>query len=526
VNLQFNGGKINIFFIGALDLQRTSLHPGRRFSNEGEKMLPDTVETALTFDDLLLVPCASEILPSEVNLETRLTDTIALKTPLVSSAMDTVTEYRTAIAMAREGGIGIIHKNMAIEEQVLMVERVKKSESGMIIDPITVTRNQSVAEVQEIMSTYKISGLPVLHQGKLAGIVTNRDLRFVSDDGLRVADVMTSKNLVTAKVGITLEQSKALLHEHRIEKLLVVDDEGGLTGLITIKDLEKIKKYPFSAKDSYGRLLVGAALGVGPNIERHAGMLINVGVDVVVIDSAHGHSKGVIEAVKRVKATYPELSVIAGNVATSEGTEDLIAAGANAVKVGIGPGSICTTRVVAGVGVPQMTALQKCVKVAMAKNIPIIADGGVKHSGDIAKAIGVGASTVMLGSLFAGTDETPGETFLYQGRTYKAYRGMGSLGAMSQAEGSADRYFQSEVEASSKLVPEGIEGKVPYRGPIASVLYQLLGGLRSGMGYVGAASITELQQRARFVRISAAGLRESHVHDVIITKEAPNYRTA
>ena len=489
-------------------------------------MLPDHVETALTFDDLLLVPSASEVLPNEVNLETRLTDTISLNTPLASSAMDTVTEHRTAIAMAREGGIGIIHKNMTIEQQATEVERVKKSESGMIIDPITVTQHQSVAEVQEIMSAYKISGLPVLHEGKLVGIVTNRDLRFVSDDGLRVADVMTSKNLVTAKVGIDLEHSKALLHEHRIEKLLVVDDKGGLKGLITIKDLEKIKKYPLAAKDQFGRLLVGAALGVGDNIESQAEMLIKAGVDVVVVDSAHGHSKGVLQAVTRVKAAFPEFSVIAGNVATGEGTEDLIKAGANAVKVGIGPGSICTTRVVAGVGVPQMTALQNCVKVANKYNIPIIADGGIKYSGDLAKAIGAGASTVMLGSLFAGTDETPGDTFLYQGRTYKGYRGMGSLGAMGQSEGSADRYFQSDVTSASKLVPEGIEGKVPYRGPLSTVIFQMIGGLRSGMGYVGAGTIPELQQKAKFVRISAAGLRESHVHDVIITKEAPNYRTA
>lgn len=490
-------------------------------------MLPDNIETALTFDDLLLVPSASEVLPDEVNLETRLTDTIQLKTPLVSSAMDTVTEHRTAIALAREGGIGIIHKNMTIEQQVLEVERVKKSESGMIIDPITVTQNQSVADVQKIMSTYKISGLPVLHEGKLAGIVTNRDLRFVSDDGLRVADVMTSKNLVTAKVGIDLEHSKALLHEHRIEKLLVVDDEGGLKGLITIKDLEKIRRYPLAAKDQFGRLLVGAALGVGPNIESQAEKLLGAGVDVVVVDSAHGHSHGVIRAVERVKGAFPDLSVIAGNVATGEGTEDLIRAGANGVKVGIGPGSICTTRVVAGVGVPQMTALQKCVKVAKKLDIPIIADGGIKYSGDLAKAIGAGASTVMLGSMFAGTDETPGDTFLYQGRTYKGYRGMGSLGAMSQTEGSADRYFQSEVAGTTnKLVPEGIEGKVPYRGPIATVIYQMIGGLRSGMGYVGAATIADLQEKARFVRISPAGLRESHVHDVIITKEAPNYRSA
>ena len=489
-------------------------------------MLPEQIETALTFDDLLLVPSASDVLPNEVSLETRLTDTINLKTPLVSAAMDTVTEHRTAIAMAREGGIGIIHKNMTIDQQVLEVERVKKSESGMIIDPITVTQDQSVAEVQDIMSSYKISGLPVLHEGKLVGIVTNRDLRFVSDDGLRVSDVMTSKNLVTAKAGITLEHSKALLHEHRIEKLLVVDEDGALKGLITIKDLEKIKKYPQAAKDRFGRLLVGAAIGVGKKLEENAERLLKVGVDVVVVDSAHGHSKGVIEAIKRLKAAYPNLSVIAGNIATGEGTEALIKAGANAVKVGIGPGSICTTRIVAGVGVPQMTALDNCVKVANKYNIPVIADGGIKHSGDLAKAIGAGASTIMLGSLFAGTDETPGDTFLYQGRTYKGYRGMGSLGAMSQTEGSADRYFQDGVTATSKLVPEGIEGKVPYRGPIINVLYQLLGGLRSGMGYCGAATIADLQKNAKFVKISAAGLRESHVHDVIITKEAPNYRTA
>jgi IMP dehydrogenase len=487
-------------------------------------MLPDNIETALTFDDLLLVPAASDVLPNEVSLATKLTDTITLNTPLVSSAMDTVTEYRTAIAMAREGGIGIIHKNMSIEQQAIEVERVKKSESGMIIDPITVNQNQSVNEVQEIMATYKISGLPVLHEGKLAGIVTNRDLRFVSDNDLRVADVMTSKNLVTARPGITLEHSKALLHEHRIEKLLVVDESGALKGLITIKDLEKIKKYPLAAKDSYGRLLVGAALGVGADIEANAEALIKVGVDVVVIDSAHGHSRGVIRGVEMVRTAFPNLQIIAGNVATEEATEDLIKAGVNAVKVGVGPGSICTTRIVAGIGVPQMTAICNCVKAGTRYGIPIIADGGIKHSGELAKAIGAGASTIMIGSLFAGTDETPGETFLYQGRTYKGYRGMGSLGAMSQ--GSSDRYFQSNINTTSKLVPEGIEGKVPYRGPINSVIYQLLGGLRSGMGYVGAATIEDLQKKAKFVRISPAGLRESHVHDVIITKEAPNYRTA
>ncbi|MGL1932383.1 MAG: IMP dehydrogenase [Desulfotalea sp.] len=490
-------------------------------------MLPDNIETALTFDDLLLVPSASEVLPSEVNLATRLTDTINLNTPLISSAMDTVTEHRSAIAMAREGGIGVIHKNMTIAKQVLEVEKVKKSESGMIVDPITVNRNQSVAEVQNIMAEYKISGLPVLDSdGKLVGIVTNRDLRFVSDDGLRVSDVMTSKNLVTAKVGIDLQHSKALLHEHRIEKLLVVDDAGDLQGLITIKDLEKIKKYPLAAKDEMGRLIVGAAMSVGGNVEETAGMLIDAGVDVVTLDSAHGHSIGVINAVAKIKSAYPSLSIIAGNIATGQAAEALIKAGANAVKVGVGPGSICTTRIVAGVGVPQMTAIKNCVEVANRYNIPVIADGGIKHSGELTKAIGAGASSIMIGSLFAGTDETPGETFLYQGRTYKGYRGMGSLGAMGQAEGSSDRYFQSEVSAPGKLVPEGIEGKVPYRGPLVNVIYQLLGGLRSGMGYVGAGSIKELQEKATFVRISGAGLRESHVHDVIITKEAPNYRTA
>lgn len=487
-------------------------------------MLPDNIEMALTFDDLLLKPSASKVLPNEVSLQTRLTDTINLNTPLISAAMDTVTESAAAITMAREGGIGVIHKNMGIEQQVREVERVKKSESGMITDPIVVKRDQSVAEVQQIMAHYKISGLPVIDDNKLVGIVTNRDLRFVSDSDLRVSDVMTSKNLVTAKAGITLEHSKALLHEHRIEKLLVVDDNGNLQGLITIKDLEKIKKYPHAAKDQFGRLLVGAALGVGAQIEEYTEKLINAGVDVVVLDSAHGHSSGVLRSIEQVRSAFPDLQIIAGNIATAEAAEDMIKAGVNAIKVGVGPGSICTTRIVAGVGVPQITALRDCVAVGNKHGIPAIADGGIKHSGDLAKAIGVGASAIMIGSLFAGTDETPGETFLYQGRTYKGYRGMGSLGAMS--EGSSDRYFQEETSNTSKLVPEGIEGKVPYRGPLAKVIYQLLGGLRSGMGYVGAGTIEELQQKATFVRISAAGLRESHVHDVIITKEAPNYRMA
>ncbi len=486
-------------------------------------MIDQDIPQAFTFDDVLLVPSASEILPSEVSLVTRLTDSVSLNAPLVSAAMDSVTEHRTAISMAREGGIGMIHKNMTIDDQAMEVERVKKSESGMIIDPITITETQSVAEVQAIMRSYKISGLPVLRGDKLVGIVTNRDLRFVSDDGLRVSDVMTSKGLVTVPEGIDLEHSKALLHEHRIEKLLVVDPKGDLKGLITIKDIEKIKKYPNAAKDEKGRLLAGAAIGVSPDMLKRTEALIQAGVDVIVLDSAHGHSAGILQAVRDVKAAWPDLSVIAGNVATGEGTAALIEAGANAVKVGVGPGSICTTRIVAGVGVPQLTALQNCTEVGRKKGIPVIADGGIKFSGDICKAIGIGADTVMIGSLFAGTDETPGETFLFQGRKYKGYRGMGSLGAMKK--GSSDRYFQKKESEPSKLVPEGIEGKVPYRGPIAEMIYQLLGGLRSGMGYTGAATIEELHKRAKFVRISPAGLRESHVHDVIITREAPNYRT-
>ena len=481
----------------------------------------DAIEHAYTFDDLLLVPAASEVLPTEVSLATMLTKSITLNIPLVSAAMDTVTEHRAAITMAREGGIGIIHKNMSVEEQVREVRKVKKSESGMVIDPITVNDGQTVREVNEIMRNYRISGVPVLHGTKLVGIVTNRDLRFVSDEDLLVRDVMTSKNLVTAKAGITLEQSKALLHEHRIEKLLVVDDEGNLQGLITIKDIEKVRKYPNAAKDDLGRLRVGAAIGVNSSLE-HVEKLIGVGVDVVVLDSAHGHSRNILNALTRIKDAFPDLQVIAGNVATAEGAEALIRAGADCVKVGVGPGSICTTRIVAGVGVPQMTAIHNCAKAAEKFGIPVIADGGIKYSGEIAKAIGIGARVVMIGSLFAGTDESPGETFLYQGRTYKGYRGMGSLGAMKQ--GSSDRYFQEGVENQAKFVPEGIEGKVPYRGPLSDMIYQLMGGLRSGMGYLGAGTIEELRRKAKFVQITAAGLKESHVHDVIITKEAPNYR--
>ncbi len=485
-------------------------------------MLPDTdIPVAYTFDDLLLVPGESEVLPNEVDLSTSLTQEISLNIPLVSAAMDTVTEHRTAITMAREGGIGIIHKNMSVSEQAREVERVKKSESGMIVDPVTVEVGQKVGEVMRLMKEYRISGVPVLKERKLAGIVTNRDLRFVTDESIPVEEVMTSENLITASPGITLEESKKLLHRHRIEKLLVVDGDNNLKGLITIKDIEKIRRYPKAAKDSLGRLRVGAAIGVGGDYLAHAEALIAVGVDVVCLDSAHGHSKNIVNAVRDIKAHFPDLQLIAGNVATAEGAEALIAAGADCVKVGVGPGSICTTRIVAGVGVPQVTAVSQCARVADRYGVPIIADGGIKFSGEITKAIGCGARAVMIGSLFAGAEETPGETFLYQGRTYKGYRGMGSLGAMKK--GSSDRYFQDSSE-SSKFVPEGIEGKVPYSGPLSGIIYQLMGGLRSGMGYVGAANIEELRQKARFTRITQAGLKESHVHDVIITKEAPNYR--
>lgn len=484
-------------------------------------MLPDKIQPAYTFDDLMLIPGASDVVPSEVDTSTHLTPTIKLNIPLISSAMDTVTEYRTAIALAREGGIGIIHKNMSVDDQAREVEKVKKSESGMIIDPVTVTEEQRVADVQAIMRNYKISGVPVLSGQKLVGIVTNRDLRFVSDGNLKVREVMTSKNLVTARVGITLEESKSLLHEHRIEKLLVVDESGDLKGLITIKDIEKVRKYPNAAKDDKGRLRVGAAIGIGGDYLAHTEKLVKNNVDVVVLDSAHGHSRNVIRTLQALRNAFPDLPVIAGNVATAEGAAALIKAGVSAVKVGVGPGSICTTRIVAGVGVPQLTALSDCCREAHKHGIPVIADGGIKYSGDITKAIGIGAHTVMIGSLFAGAEETPGETFLYQGRTYKGYRGMGSLGAMKK--GSSDRYFQEEV-GNSKLVPEGIEGKVPYRGLLSDMVYQLIGGLRSGMGYVGAKDIGELQEKAKFVLITAAGYKESHVHDVIITREAPNYR--
>ena len=474
---------------------------------------------ALTFDDVLLVPGASSILPSEVELTTQLTPSLELRAPLLSAAMDTVTEHQTAIAMAREGGIGIIHKNMSIEDQAREVERVKKSESGMIVDPITVNRNQSVAEVQEIMANYRISGLPVLDGDKLVGIVTNRDLRFVSDPDLRVNDVMTSKNLVTAPVGIDHAHSKALLHEHRIEKLLVVDEEGLLRGLITMKDIDKVQKYPNACKDSNGRLRVGAAIGIGRDCESRSEQLIEAGADVLVLDSAHGHSVNVLNAIRMVKGAFPNCQLVAGNVATYEGAKAILEAGADSVKIGIGPGSICTTRIVAGVGVPQVTAVMDGSRAAREMDRCCIADGGIKFSGDIVKALVVGAHSVMIGSLFAGTEESPGETILYQGRTYKIYRGMGSIDAMK--DGSSDRYFQ---EKSKKLVPEGIVGRVPYRGPVMEAVYQLMGGLRSGMGYVGAHNLNDLFENTTFCEISPAGLRESHVHDVVITKEAPNYR--
>jgi len=476
----------------------------------------------LTFDDVVLVPGPSDVLPRDVDLKTRLTAEISLSTPLLSAAMDTVTEHETAICMAQNGGLGVVHKSMDIQAQAGEVDRVKRSESGMISDPITMAPEQRIHEALEVMRRYKISGLPVVRDGKAVGILTNRDLRFVKDTSLAISEVMTSEALVTVPPGTTLDRAKVLLHEHRIEKLLVVDERGDLRGLITIKDIEKSERFPDAAKDAQGRLRCGAAVGVGPDLEERCSALIAAGVDVIVVDSAHGHSAGVLEAVRRVRSAFPEQPIIGGNVATAEGTEALVKAGASAVKVGIGPGSICTTRAVSGVGVPQLTAVMESVRVARQADVAIISDGGIKYSGDVVKALAAGASVVMIGSLFAGTDEAPGEVVLYQGRSYKTYRGMGSLGAMR--EGSSDRYFQSDVDEASKLVPEGIEGRIPYRGSLTNSIYQLVGGLRSGMGYVGAASLGELRSKARFLRVSPAGYHEGHVHDVIITKEAPNYR--
>ena len=476
----------------------------------------------LTFDDVLLRPGASDVLPGDVSLSTQLTPDISLNSPLVSAAMDTVTEHETAICMAQNGGIGVIHKNMSVGAQAGEVDKVKRSESGMIVDPITVRPEQRIFEARQLMDRYKISGFPVTREGKAVGILTNRDLRFVQDENAEISTVMTTEDLVTVAPGTTMEKAKELLHRYRIEKLLVVDDQDNLRGLITIKDIEKTERYPDACKDGLGRLRCAAAVGVGPDRLERSQALVDAGVDAIAVDTAHGHSKMVLEAVTELCRHFPDVPLIGGNVATGEGAEALIKAGVSAVKVGVGPGSICTTRVVAGVGVPQFTAIREAVLTASKAGVPVIADGGIKYSGDVVKALAAGASTVMIGSLFAGTDESPGEVVLFQGRSYKVYRGMGSLGAM--ADGSKDRYFQTDVEAT-KLVPEGIEGRVPYRGGLSSTVHQMHGGLRSGMGYCGAANLGELRSNARFVRITAAGLHESHVHDVIVTKEAPNYRT-
>jgi len=480
------------------------------------------IREALTFDDVLLVPAASQVLPRDVSLRTRLTREIVLSLPFVSAAMDTVTEHETAICMAQNGGLGVVHRNLPPAVQAAEVAKVKRFESGLIVDPVTMRPEQLIREARRIMAQHRISGVPVTKDGKAVGILTNRDLRFVRDDDQPISNVMTPREkLVTVPPGTQLERCKELLHEHRIEKLLVVDEHGDLRGLLTIKDIEKNERFPSAAKDEFGRLRCGAAVGVGPDRLERAQALVDAAVDVIVVDTAHGHSQLVLDTLVEMRRTFPKLPMVGGNVATSEGAEALIKAGASAVKVGVGPGSICTTRVVTGVGVPQLTAVMDAVRVASRFDVPVISDGGVKFSGDAVKALAGGASTVMIGSLFAGTDEAPGETILYQGRTYKLYRGMGSLGAM--ADGSRDRYFQGDVEAA-KLVPEGIEGRVPYRGSLTSNVHQMVGGLRSGMGYVGAADLAELRQKARFVRISQASLQESHVHDVVITKEAPNYR--
>jgi IMP dehydrogenase len=482
-------------------------------------MIDAVLTEGLTFDDVLLEPARSEVLPSEVDTRTCLTRQIGLNIPIVSSAMDTVTESHLAIALSQQGGIGIIHRNMSIERQAEEVDRVKRSESGMIVDPITIRPDQPISDAQELMSRYRISGVPVTKDGKLVGILTNRDLRFESRFDLPISEVMTKDNLVTVPVGTTLEQAEAILHRHRVEKLLVVDDQFALKGLITVKDIQKKLKYPNSAKDRQGRLRVGAAIGATGDFFERAQELVARKVDVLAIDTAHGHTSRVTEAVKTIKCKLPDVQLITGNVATYEAAKELISLGVDGIKVGIGPGSICTTRVVSGAGVPQITAISECARATRDAGVPLIADGGIKYSGDITKALAAGADSVMIGSLLAGTDESPGETILYQGRTFKTYRGMGSMGAMSQ--GTSNRY---EQDPSGKLVPEGIEGRVAAKGPLAELVYQLVGGLRSGMGYCGARDVGELQEKARFLRISPAGLRESHVHDVIITKEAPNYR--
>ncbi len=489
-------------------------------------MLPAELREGLTFDDVLLVPAASGVLPRDTDVSTSLTRSIRLNVPLLSAAMDTVTEARTAIAMAQEGGLGVIHRNLAVAEQALEVEKVKKSESGMIVDPVTVHPEQPIAEALAIMQRSRISGLPVTRGGQLVGILTNRDLRFEKRLDRTVGEVMTKEKLITAQPGVTLEQAKEILHRYRIEKLPVIDERNQLRGLITVKDIEKAIRYPNAAKDDLGRLRVGAAIGTGPDREARAEALVRAGVDVLVVDTAHGHSEAVIETVRAIKSAFPRVELIAGNVATAEGSAALVKAGVDAIKVGMGPASICTTRVVSGVGVPQLTAIGDAMGPAERAGVPLIADGGIKFSGDVTKALAAGAHTVMIGGLFAGTEESPGETILYQGRTYKLYRGMGSLEAMREREGSRNRYFQEEEadELGRKLVPEGIEGRVPYKGALSFIVQQLVGGLRAGMGYLGARSLADLRRNARFVRVSPAGLKESHVHDVYITKEAPNYR--
>lgn len=481
------------------------------------------VKEGLTFDDVLLVPARSEVLPKDVKLKTKLSESLQLNTPFISAGMDTVTEAEMAIAMARQGGFGVIHKNMSIEDQAEQVDRVKRSESGVITNPFFLTPEHQVYDAEHLMGKFRISGVPVVNnqeEQKLVGILTNRDLRFIQDYSILIEEVMTSENLVTASVGTTLAEAEKILQQYKIEKLPLVDDAGILKGLITIKDIEKVIEFPNAAKDVHGRLIVGAAVGVTVDAMKRIEHLIDSGVDAIVIDTAHGHSRGVIEQVKRVRQAYPDLDIIAGNVATAEATRELIEAGVTVVKVGIGPGSICTTRVVAGVGVPQITAVNDCAKAASEYGVPIIADGGIKYSGDVVKALAAGAHAVMLGSMFAGVSESPGDTEIFQGRQYKVYRGMGSVGAMKA--GSKDRYFQ-ESEETKKLVPEGIEGRVAYKGPLADTVHQLLGGLRAGMGYCGTATIDSLRNDARFIRITNAGLRESHPHDVQITKEAPNY---
>lgn len=482
----------------------------------------DNIPTALTFDDVLLLPAKSEVLPKDVDLSTSLTKSIKLNIPILTAAMDTVTESRTAISMAREGGMGIIHRNLSIKSQASEVDKVKKSESGMIVDPITMHPDQKIYEALEVMEMYRISGVPIVKEEKLVGILTNRDLRFETDLNQKIDEVMTKENLITAPMGITLEKCKKLLHKNRIEKLLVVDENNNLKGLITIKDIEKIRKYPNACKDQLGRLRVGAAVGITSERGERTEALINAGVDVIAIDTAHAHTKSVIEAIADTKKNFPDCELIAGNVATAEATLDLIKAGCDGIKIGVGPGSICTTRVIAGVGVPQITAIMDCANVGKEFGIPLIADGGIKFSGDITKALAAGAHSVMIGNLFAGTEESPGETVIFQGRSYKVYRGMGSIESMKK--GSKDRYFQHDIVSEAKLVPEGIEGRVPYRGSLSSNVFQLLGGLKAGMGYLGCRDLEELRMKARFVKITPSGLKESHVHDVIITKEAPNYR--